>query len=315
MKYVEFGRTGEKVSQIAYGAMSLKEDRAADGKRAVARAYELGITLFDTAEMYGFGASERMLGAAIREAGIPRDKIWIASKCGILFPGRNSPHPYKSYDLSPGCIRQAVEASLRNLGSDYIDLYQPHRIDYLTHPRQVAETLAQLQAEGKIRHVGLSNYSSDEIRAVAAGVAVQSLQTRFSLLHVEPLEGPLLAFCQAETMAMLCYSPLGAGVLSGQKPLPHSDWRGQIAEGVVRQLETIAREAGCSLPAMSLAWLMSLPGGVIPIVGTANPAHIDEAVAACDVTLQRHQWYECLVIARGRPIPYQQPPYAYLRDR
>lgn len=315
MKYVEFGRTGERVSQIAFGAMGLTEQRAEEGKRAVARAYECGVTLFDTAEMYGFGTSERLLGQAIREAGIPRQKVWIASKCGILFPGRNSTMPYKCYDLSAERIRKSVDESLRNLGTEYIDLYQPHRIDYLAHPRETGAALAELKAAGKIRHVGVSNYTADEIRALAAHMRVESLQTRFSLLHVEPLESPLLACCQELDMAMLCYSPLGAGVLSGAKPLPHSDWRAQLAEGIVRQLEGMAREVGCTLPALALAWLMALPGGVIPIVGMTNPAHVEQAVAACDVALGRAQWYECLVIARGRPVPWHQLPLAYLKDK
>ena len=315
MRYIRLGTTDLQVSALAMGCMSLTPDRAEEGKRTVLRAHELGITLYDTADIYGRGDSEVLLGQALREGKIPREDVVIASKCSIVFQGMNEAYDYKAYDLSPAYIKASCEASLERLGVDYIDLYQPHRIDYLSHPEDTARALQDLLDEGKIRHVGVSNYTVDEIRALSSYIRIESLQTRFSLLHLEPLETGLAAVCLEKRMNILCWSPLSRGVLTGTRALPHSDWQQQREAGVVAQLEPFAKQYGVTLGQLSLGWLMQLPGGVIPLVGTANPDHIAEAVSAIDVTLDRDDWYELLVIARGRPMPWGQRPYAYLKER
>lgn len=315
MKYVQLGRTGIEVSAVAMGCMSLRADTEAPGKNAVRQAYEAGITFFDTADVYSRGESETILGQALREAGIPRDKVVIATKCGIIFQGMDPAYAYKAYDLSPGYLKASCEASLKRLGMEYVDLYQPHRIDYLTHPEETARALEDLRTEGKIRHAGVSNYTADEIRALSAYIPLASLQTQFSLLHMEPLETGLAAVCQEKGMATLCWSPLHKGVLTGSKSLPHDDWQLQREAGVVAQLRSFAQDYGVSLAQLSLAWLMQQPGPVIPLVGTANAEHIAEAAAAVDLVLERDDWYELMVIARGRAMPWGQRPYVYIKER
>jgi len=198
---------------------------------------------------------------------------------------------------------------------DYLDLYQPHRIDYLTHPEETARALEDLKAEGKIRHVGISNYTPDEIRALSAYTRLESLQTQFSLLHLEPLETGLTAVCHEKKMAMLPWSPLHQGVLTGGRALPHDDWQQQREAGVVAQLKPFANAYGVTLGQLSLAWLMAQPGSVIPLVGTANPKHLTEAAGAVGITLDRDDWYELMVIARGRSMPWGQRPYVYTKER
>lgn len=315
MRTVELGNTGLQVSAIAYGGMSLTPKSAEAGAAAVVRAFELGVNLFDTADVYGRGEAERLLGSALRDAGIPRDQVIIASKCGIVQPGMEPAYQHKAYDLSKAYLKRSCEASLQRLGMDYLDLYQPHRIDYLTHPSEVAEAFQELKDEGKIRHAGVSNFSSDEIRALSAHTRLETLQTQFSLLHIEPLEAGLTATCLEQNMGVLCWSPLHRGVLSGARPLARDDWQKQREAGVVAQIADFAKQYDVSSAQLSFAWLMALPGGVIPLVGTANADHIAEAAAACDVQLARDDWYELLVIARGRPMPWGQPPYAYLQQR
>jgi aryl-alcohol dehydrogenase-like predicted oxidoreductase len=197
---------------------------------------------------------------------------------------------------------------------DYLDLYQPHRIDYLAHPEETAQAFDELKAEGKIRHAGVSNHTSDEIRALSAYTRLESLQTQFSLLHMEPLETGLTAVCLEMRMSVLCWSPLHRGAIATAS-FTHEDWQQQREAGVVAQLEAFAAEIGVTRRQLALAWLMQLPGGVIPLVGTANPAHVEEAVAAAEVQLRRDQWYELMVIGRGRPMPWGQRPYAYLKER
>ncbi len=315
MRTVEFGRTGRQVSALALGCMSLRADAPQGGKPAVWRALEAGITFFDTADVYGRGESEKLLGEALREAKVPREQVFIASKCGIVFPGMDARYRYKAYDLSADYITQSCEASLKRLGVDYLDLYQPHRIDYLTHPGEVAGALDELREEGKIRAIGLSNHHADEIRAVCAYTRVESLQTEFSLLHLEPLQEGLHAVCMERKMAVLAWSPLARGKLTGASAFSHSDWQEQRDLGVLAQVRDVAAALAVTPTQAALAWLMALPGPVIPLLGTANPEHVTEAVGAVKVSLKRDDWYELMTIARGRPMPWQQRPFAYHGER
>jgi len=295
--------------------MSLTRETAEPGKAAVLRAFELGINFFDTADVYGRGQSEAILGEALREGKIAREEVVIASKCGIVFQGMNEAYAYKAYDLSRGYIKSSCEASLQRLGVEYIDLYQPHRIDYLAHPEETAGALEELKREGKIRHAGVSNHTVDEIRALSAYARLESLQTQFSLLHIEPLETGLTTVCLEKKMTVLCWSPLHKGVLTGTKELTHSDWQQQREAGIVAQLRPLAQEYGVTPGQLSLAWLMQLPSGVIPLVGTASAEHIAEGAGAVDITLERDDWYELMVIARGRPMPWGKRPFVYLKER
>ncbi|MFA6112010.1 MAG: aldo/keto reductase, partial [Candidatus Latescibacterota bacterium] len=211
MRYVRLGNTELEVSALALGCMSLTRESETAGKAAVRRAWELGITFYDTADVYGRGQSEEILGEALREAGIPRERVVVASKCGIVFPGMEPAYQLKAYDLSAGYLKKGCEASLRRLRTDYLDLYQPHRTDYLTHPEETGRALEELRREGKIRHAGISNHMVDEIRALSAHVRLESLQTQFSLLHLEPLETGLSALCLERRMSLLCWSPLHGG--------------------------------------------------------------------------------------------------------
>jgi aryl-alcohol dehydrogenase-like predicted oxidoreductase len=314
MKTVQLGTTDLKVSVLALGCMSLSPEKTAQSIATVHRAYELGINFFDTADVYGNGQSELILGKALREGHIPHEKVVIASKCGIVFTGMNPDYAYKAYDLSPSYIKSSCEASLRRLVVETIDLYQPHRIDYLTHPEETSRALEDLKREGKIRHIGVSNYTAGEIRALAAYSRIESLQTRFSLLHLEPLETGLVSVCLEKKMNIMAYSPLGRGVLAGGRMLEHSDWQQQREAGVLAQIQSFADQYGVTTGQLSLAWMMQLPGGVIPLVGTANPAHITEAVGAVGVEMERDDWYELMVIARGRPMPWSQRPFTYLKE-
>lgn len=315
MRTVQLGSTDLHVSAIAYGGMSLTGDRAEEGIAAVAAAFEQGINFFDTADVYGRGEAESILGSALKEAGINRDDVVIASKCGIVFQGMEPAYDYKAYDLSADYLIKSCEASLERLGVDYLDLYQPHRVDYLTHPEETAAALEKLQADGKIRHAGVSNHTADEIRALSAYTRIESLQTQFSLLHLEPLETGLSAVCCEQQMSILCWSPLQRGALTGMRTFDHGDWQQQREAGVVAQVEPMAQALGVTAGQLSLAWLMQLPGGVIPLVGTANADHITEAIQAADISLARDDWYELMVIGRGRPMPWGQRPFTYTKER
>ena len=315
MEYVTLGNTPVQVSALALGCMSLTHEKEAQSRASVIKAFELGINFFDTADVYTNGESEEVLGVALKEGGIKREDVVIASKCGIVFQGLVPEYDYKAYDLSANYLKESVEKSLKRLDTEYIDLFQPHRIDYLTHPEETARAFEDLQAEGKVRHVGVSNYTPDEIRALSAYIRLESLQTQFSLLHLEPIETGLLATCQERKMNVLCWSPNHGGLLAGKGGFAHSDWQDQREQGVVVQVAQFAEQYGWTLGQTALAWLMQLPGGVIPLLGTANPDHVAEAVDAVGKRLDRDDWYELMVIARGRPMPWGQRPYFYSKER
>jgi len=314
MKTIELGATGIQVSAISLGCMSLTHENEAESHVTVKRAFELGINFYDTADVYTRGESEEVLGAALKAGGIAREDVVIASKCGIVFPGMVPAYEHKAYDLSAAYIKNSVEQSLKRLDTDYIDLFQPHRIDYLTHPEETAKAFDELRSEGKVRHLGVSNYTADEIRMLSEYVRLESLQTQFSLLHLEPIETGLTAVCLEKRMNVLCWSPNHRGILAG-KPVARDDWQEQREGGAAAQVKAFADQYGWTMSQVSLAWLMHLPGGVIPLVGTANPDHIAEAVDAVGKELERDDWYELMVIGRGRPMPWGQRPYVYTKER
>lgn len=314
MKKVALGSTGREVSVLALGCMSLTHGNEAESVATVQKALDLEIDFFDTADVYTGGESEEVLGAALKTAGVAREDVVIASKCGIVFPGMVAEYEHKAYDLSADYLKQSVERSLKRLQTEYIDLFQPHRIDYLTHPEEIARAFDELKSEGKVRHVGVSNYTADEIRTLSTFTRLETLQTQFSLLHLEPIETGLTAVCLEKQMNVLCWSPNHRGILAG-KPVARDDWQAQREAGVTAQVEAFADRYGLTTSQVALAWLMQLPGGVIPLVGTANVDHLTEAAEAVGKTLDRDDWYELMVIARGRPMPWGQRPYVYTNER
>ncbi len=161
----------------------------------------------------------------------------------------------------------------------------------------------------------MSNHTADEIRALAAYTRLESLQTQFSLLHLEPLENGLTAVCCERQMSVLCWSPLHKGALASGGGFDHGDWQQQREAGVFGQVGAMAATLGVTPGQLALAWLMKLPGGVIPLVGTANAEHIKEAIKAADITVERDDWYELMVIGRGRPMPWGQRPFFYTKER
>lgn len=296
---------------IAFGCMGLHPQRPTAAIDAVGKALALGFRHFDNADLYPSpdwaGASETLLGEALAEHKVERSKVFIASKCGIVFPQQRQGNRYKAYDSSPEYLRSSVEASLKRLQTDYLDLFYLHRIDYLTAPTQSADTLNALRAQGKIRAVGLSNYDVHQARAFAAVCPVDALQLEFNLLHQQPLADGTHALATEWQIPLFAWSPLAAGRLARNADST-PDWLTQREAGVQVQLQRIAADCGLSLSQLALAWLQHLPGPVVPIVGSLNATHLAEASAAQTVTLPRDLWYQMMVIGRGHPIPSAAKP-------
>ncbi|HEV3352612.1 MAG TPA: aldo/keto reductase [Acidimicrobiales bacterium] len=297
MREVRLGKTNLSVSAIAFGTWAFGgEWGAVDVDAATAtihRALELGVTFFDTAQAYGFGQAERILGDALRSSA-RREDVKIATKGGLRKDGDRLVR-----DTSPAWLREGVEDSLRSLHTDYIDVYQLHWPDLGTPAAETGAALAALLAEGKIRHVGVSNYSPDQIDELARFVDVETLQPPYHLFRRE-IEAEILPYCAAHDMGVLVYGPMAHGLLSGtmstDTTFSPDDWRSHSSDftgqtfaanlAVVAQLKTFAADRGISLPTLAVAWALANPAVDVAIVGATKPAYLDDSTAAADVKLE-----------------------------
>jgi predicted oxidoreductase len=286
---------GKTVSPIAWGMWRFRGDDVRAARERVEAAMAAGITLFDTADIYGpdngeaFGAAEALLGRVFAEAPELRQRMVLASKGGIVI---GTP-----YDSSAAYMGSAIDASLRRLGVDHIDLWQVHRPDILTHPAELAKTLDDAVRAGKIGAVGVSNFTTHQIDALMRflDVPLAATQPEFSPLCLTPIEDGQLDQATANGLAVLAWSPLGGGRIAS----PTSERERAVAAA----LDTVAAAHGVTRTAAAYSWIMAHPAGVIPIVGSQQPERIAEAANALDVRWTRADWYAVLVAARGVPLP------------
>jgi predicted oxidoreductase len=293
----QLGRSGIAVSPIAWGMWRLAdgERSAAEAARLVHAALDAGITLLDTADIYGFdgtsgfGDAESLLGEVLAAEPGLRERMVLATKGGI--------RPPLPYDQSPGYLAEAIDASLRRLRTETIDLWQVHRPDILTHPHELARALDDAVASGKVRALGVSNFTVAQTEALAAflGRPLAATQPEISPLRIEPFENGELDQAMRLGLAPLAWSPLGGGRLLA--PASARD------QAVAAELDRVADEAGVSRSVAAYGWLMAHPAGIIPIVGSQSAGRIAEATAALAMRWTRQDWYAVLVAARGERLP------------
>ena len=296
MKYTILGKSGLDVSRIAFGTWQLGGDwgptDTAAALQAIRRAADQGVTFFDTAQAYGFGRSEQLLGEALRQ--LPREGLVIATKGGLRPAGNGV-----ARDASPAWIRQGVDASLQALGTEYIDLFQVHWPDPSTPFEQTAEALAKLIVDGKIRHVGVSNFDVGQMEAFSATLAVETLQPPYHLFRRD-IEADVLVYTGANDIGVLVYGPLAHGLLGGRlvpdTQFVTEDWRSKSpmfqGESYERNLRAVAQlrqlatdELGITLAQLAIAWTLANSAVHVAIVGTRDPNHVDEALTAAEIDL------------------------------
>jgi aryl-alcohol dehydrogenase-like predicted oxidoreductase len=300
MKHVSIGALD--VSRIGLGAMSmsafynLAERDDAESIRTIHRALELGVTHLDTAEIYGPYVNEELVGRAIRGR---REQVVLATKFGIVSHSGGGPGVL---DSSPANIRTAVEGSLKRLGTDYIDLYYQHRVDPNTPIEDTIGAVAELVAEGKVRHIGLSEAAPATIRRAHAVHPVTALQTEYSLWSREP-EAELLPLLRELGIGFVPYSPLGHGFLTGairsNADLADDDWRKNNPRftgenlrhnlTIVDEVKAVAAEANATPAQVALAWLLAQGDDIAPIPGTKRVARVEENCAADEIVLTEAQ--------------------------
>jgi aryl-alcohol dehydrogenase-like predicted oxidoreductase len=296
MKQRTLGKYGPTVSAIGLGCMAMSEfygkSDDAQSKRVLLTALEKGVTMFDTADTYGFGHNEELIGSVLREW---KGEVCVASKCGIV---REKGEYKRSINNSPEYIRYAVEQSLRRLKRDVIDLYYMHRRDSSIPIEDTMGALSQLVDEGKIRYIGLSEVSVSTIERAHAVHPLTAIQSEYSLFtrHVEKKILPCLARLG---IGFVPYSPLGRGLLSGKLTQAHLEEEGDFRKflprtsdthfdhnrNLVTELEACAREMAIMPAQLALAWVLSKGDTIVPIPGTRREKYLLENIDAVDITI------------------------------
>ncbi len=305
MEHVDLGRTGVRLSRLIYGCMRLAGDGShaarERGRQAIHAAVDAGYTAFDHADIYGGGECERLFGEVL--AGSPglRDQLFIIGKCGIRFAGDPAPGVPKRYDFSRKHLLRSVDASLARLGIERLDLLLLHRPDYLLDPAEVAEVFRILEASGKVRYFGVSNFTPSQVELLgsAADQALVSNQVEINLHRVAALEDGTLDQCQSQHLLPQAWSPLAGAVFEAWGNTFTDDDKARIDAELERQVELY----GTGKANIVLAWLLRHPAAIAPIIGTTTPERIREAVAALDIDYSREDWYRLLEARNGHEVP------------
>jgi predicted oxidoreductase len=288
------GNSGIEISSLAWGMWRFAGLEMSAARAAIDAAFQAGITLFDTADIYGFGEqgfgkAEELLGQVFAEAPGMRDRMVLATKGGIT--------PPVPYDSSASYLTGAIDNSLKRLCTDRIDLWQIHRPDILTHPQEIARAVEDAVKAGKVRAFGVSNFTQAQTATLAqfSSVPIVSTQPELSPLRIDTIENGELDQAIAMDLAVLAWSPLGGGRIG--------DPSNEREQNVAAALSGVAAAHGVSRTAAAYSWIMAHPARPIPIVGSQNPARIAEAADAFKIHWTRADWYSVLVAARGVPLP------------
>jgi aryl-alcohol dehydrogenase-like predicted oxidoreductase len=305
MEYVRFGNTGMKVSRLCLGTMTygkptdrwpwaLNEEQS---RPFIKKALELGINFFDTADIYSYGASEEVVGKALKDFA-KRDEVVIATKVfNPMGPGPNDK------GLSRKHIMSAIDASLQRLGTDYVDLYQIHRWDYETPIEETMEALHDVVKSGKARYIGASSMYSWQfaqaqyIADINGWTRFASMQPHYNLIYREE-EREMIPFCVDQKIAIIPWSPLARGMLTRKPNKEHNDTEraktdqfGKSLYGmdidmeIVQRVTDVAEKRGIPNARVALAWMLTRPAITAPIIGASKPGHLEDAVAALEVKL------------------------------
>jgi predicted oxidoreductase len=314
LKSQTLGKSPLVSSRLAYGCMrvsgTMERDRLtpaleAAGRQAILAAYEAGYTHFDHADIYGNGLCEEIFGRVLREVPGMRDRVLVGTKCGIRWKGDPDPSAPHRWDFSREHILRSCEGSLKRLGTDRIDLFMLHRPDYLADPQEIAAAFSELKAQGKVLEFGVSNFQPSLVSMVqrACPMPLVVNQVEIHLGRLDCFEDGTLDQCLEDGITPVSWSPLAGGLLGDGGSVDPKHPRAASLRALLDLLDVKAKQHGVSRTVLSLAWLLKHPAGIVPIVGSIDPARIRDAVAADGVALSREDWYAILTAARGEGLP------------
>ena len=306
MKYVKLGQTELQVPAIVAGCMRLSRLDEMAAARHIENAVAQGVNYFDHADIYGRGECEVVFGKALRQTGIKREDVFVQSKCGIVSG--------VMYDLSKEHILNSVDASLKRLGMEYLDALLLHRPDALVEPEEVAEAFDELEAIGKVRYFGVSNMKPMQVELLKKNVKQPLLinQLQVSAAHSAMIgngmevnmqtagavdrDGSVLDYCRLNDVTIQAWSPLQYGMIEG------SFFQNPAFDSLNRKLAEVGERYGVSAGTMAIAWLLRHPANMQVLAGTMNKEHFDDICKACDIRLERRDWYQ-IYMAAGNILP------------
>jgi predicted oxidoreductase len=314
MQTQPLGTSELTVTRLAYGCMRISGswDRTKVDAEVIRRgihiletAVDAGYTFFDHADIYGDTACESIFGEALKQHPDWRDRLVIATKCGICFEDEPNPGDPHRYDFSRDHILRSVDGSLARLGIDRIDLLMLHRPDFLADPDEIAAAFDELRQTGKVREFGVSNFRPSLVSALE-GALPFPLQVNQVEIHPRRLDcftDGTLDQCMERGMTPMAWSPLARGtVATGHVPDPEAPGSPHLT-ALLAALDRAAAELGCDRTNAVLAWLLRHPSGIIPVVGSTNPDRIRSAAGATAIEMDRNTWYRILLAARGEKLP------------
>lgn len=307
MKKVQWGSSDLQVPAIVLGCMRLLELSVDEAAKYIDGAMEQGVNFFDHADIYGKGGGcEERFGAAVKEAGIPREQMWIQSKCGIV--------PGKMFDFSKEHILSSVDASLKRLGTEYLDSLLLHRPDTLMEPEEVAEAFDQLYTSGKVRYFGVSNQNPMQMELLKKCVEqpVMANQLQFSAAHTTMIQsgievnmltdgslnrdGSVLDYCRVHDVTIQAWSPFQYGMFQGVF-LGNEKY-----QKLNEKIQEIAKKYEVTDTTIATAWILRHPAGMQVLAGTMNQERFCQICKASEITLTREEWY-AIYMAAGNILP------------
>lgn len=317
MKQVKIGSTNWTTSAAALGIMRMDALSVDDAAKTLSTAFDAGIDFIDSADIYGGGKSEEVFGEAFKKTGVSRDKVFIQSKGGIYRDSTPTHDGYvagKRYDFSKKHIIEAVDGILKRMQIDYLDSFLLHRPDALMEPSEVAEAFDQLQANGKVRHFGVSNFNPMQFEMLQKGLSQKLLinQLQFSAAHTGMIDfgihtnmtdarsinhdGEIFEFSRMNGTTIQTWSPFQYGQIEGT--FINSPKYPELNA----ELQYLADKYHVSKNAIAVAWILKTPGSMQVLLGTMNPEHITDSVAGVDVDLTNQEWYD-VYFAAGNDLP------------
>lgn len=314
MKTQLIGKSSFISTRLAYGCMRIApwkqpndltaEDFAKAGV-SVRTAFEAGYRLFDHADIYSFGSGEVAFGRVLRENPAMRDEIVLISKCGIRWAGDVSPDAPYRFDFSADYILRSCEGGLQRLNIETLDICLLHRPDFLMDPDEVAGAFDKLRRQGKVREFGVSNFSPSQLTMLQSRLPFPLIANQVEIHpgRIACLTDGTLDQCITQHITPLAWSPLDGGMFATGGTVPADLKNKALLDKVLDELDNQAAKYGVTRTAITLAWLLKHPSGIIPIVGSANPEHIRQAALADTVEMSREDWYRIMTAAWGERLP------------